>query len=336
MFDWMQFLDRYGVEYVTSGHNARRGNIGVRCPFCADDPSHHMGISTTGRGWCCWRNPSAHSGKSPVRLVAALVGCTYEEARVLVSSDSVSFAKSDDSFSDDVMRRLGVVMSAPRYHNSELRPLDEFVPVEYRGMCRLLVYPYLKNRGYDRDDADWLADRYQLMFAPRGKFAYRIIVPIVVGRRLVNWTGRTVARGEDLRYKSLSSDPEKAAAQYLPVAPMNIKDTLFDFDGASRGGEILVLTEGPFDAMRVGFLGEDYGVRGTCLYSKSVTPAQIDLLAKIVDRYDRVVSLLDRGAEHDLFGELPDYLGVTPLRLPGGFKDPAELTRESFVRLLGV
>src|SRR6202040_650598 len=113
----------------------------------------------------------------------------------------------------------------------------------------------------------------------RGPFSYRVVIPVFLNKRLVTWTGRSIAPSEELRYRSLSTDPEKANG--LPVALENIKHTLFDYDSLKEGGRVLAVAEGPLDAMRLGFLGERYGIKATCLFGKSLHPMQLDLLHEI-------------------------------------------------------
>lgn len=334
-FDYLTFLHRYNIDHDTSGRHTRRDWISVICPWCGPADPHHLGINTKLGIYHCWHGGS-HSGKSAPRLVQALLNCSAEEARSIVGLNDASFATTDDTLAADSFRRLGIVVEQqarpPRRNGLEFLP--EFSPLRDTGLCRTLVMPYLCKRGYGTDDALWLAERYQLMFAATGPFAYRIIIPVIVDRQVVNWTGRSVAASEELRYKSLSTDPERAQAQRLPVAVAGIKDTLFDYDNVARGGDMLVLTEGPFDAMRCGFLGESQNVRATCLFSKQATATQIDLLSGVVVQYDTVIALFDQDARFDPFLTFPDYLKVERRYLPRGIKDPAELSDRQFIRLL--
>ncbi len=331
MFDWPSFLDKYSIEYVTSGPNTARGNVSVKCPWCGDDPSHHLGINLSGKGYGCWRS-SAHKGKSPYRLIMALINCSYEQARTIVDDSSAGILTSDETFADDMLRRLGSpVTTVHKIDTLELLP--EFRRISDDGLCHTLVFPhFIFERKYSALEVLIIADRYGLMHAISGKFAYRIIIPIFMRRQLVTWTGRSFAN-DPLRYKTLSDDPEKARAQGLPVALMNIKETLFDYDNITKGGNTLVLTEGPFDAMRVNYFGERYGIRSTCVFGKSATPSQLDLLVDVSTRYDRIVSLFDSDAELDNFLVFPDYAKIEDLTLPTGVKDPAELTRDQFNKL---
>ena len=328
-FDWNSFLDRYRIEYQPR----RRGWLDIWCPFCGGPGTHHIGINVDIGIYHCWHDAS-HAGKSARRLVAAILGCSAAEAARIVGEPDTAYEATDDTFAAESLRRLGMVSQPTTRPVGDLNFLPEFGPMRRAGPCRALAYPYLEGRGYNEAAVGWLAGRYGLMFAPRGAFAYRIIVPVIVAGRLVNWTGRTVARSDPLRYKSLSSDASRAAAQGLPAARLNIKDTLLDIDSLSRGGSVLVLTEGPFDAMRVSYLGRRAGVSATCLFGKLATPAQVGMVAGLSRRYDRVIALLDRDASFDAFLGLPEYLGVTSVSLPRGVKDPAELTPAQFQVLL--
>ncbi len=332
-FDYLTFLQRYNIDR----RDGRRDWIDVVCPWCGPSDPHRLGINYRLGIYHCWHGAS-HCGKSPHRLVQALLGCTSQEASRIVEADNAGFEILDDeSFVGEAFRKLGEVMTEPRHHSTKgLMPLEEFMPVRNAGLCRTLVYPYLERRGYGRRDVAWLADRYGLMFASTGMFAYRIIVPVVVDHRMVNWTGRSVAASEALRYKSLSTDLEKARAQGLPVASKVIKDCLFDYDNVARGGETLVISEGPFDAMRLGFLGERSGIRATCLFGKMPTAAQVDLLMRLAPRYDEVVCLLDADASMESFLSMPDDLRCRQLELPRGVKDPAELDLAGFCRVFGL
>ena len=329
MFDWTQFLDNYRIEYAP----ARRGWLDIWCPWCGGPGTHHLGINTQLGIYKCWLG-ATHRGSSARRLIAALLNCSIAEAEAIYASGSTSFARSDDTFAEDAMRRLGVRHERSEKPPAELAPLPEFVTVRETGKCRALVYPYLARRGYDRSGVDWLARRFRLMFAPSGAFSYRIILPVFRHGRMVTWTGRSVADGVEPKYRSLSTDADKAAAQGLPVAAANIKDLLFDYDQLRAGGPLLVVTEGPFDALRVAYLGESDGVRATCLFGKVPSRAQIDLLAQLVPRYQRAVVLLDRDARMEAFTSIPDYLGIRSVDLPAGADDPAELTAELFDVLL--
>src|SRR6185312_1653280 len=110
---------------------------------------------------------------------------------------------------------------------------------------------------------------------------------------------------------------------------------IFDYDEVKEGGRVLVLCEGPFDAMRVEMLGASFGIHATCIYSKSALPVQVALLSAVTHKYDELYALFDQDAFAAGLG-LPDYLGFESLQLPRNVKDPAELGRGQFSRLFNV
>ena len=328
-FDWEQFLTANNIEWTRDRRYASTGVISIACPFCGDDPSFHMGISTRRNlGWHCWREPvaGAHSGRSPHRLIQQILGCTFEFAASLVRSGERYIAINDDSFLNSIDRMLG-----GEQHQEPPPPKLHFLP-EFNKFTSaravMMFYPYLVDRGYSIKQIEWMAERFDLHCVLGGPFTYRVIIPVYFDNELVTWTGRTIAKGEDLRYKTLSHKAENAAKSGLPVAPMNIKDCLFDFDDALLGGDTLVIVEGPFDAIRVTTLGERHGIRAVACFGKAISDSQQELLWHLIPRYKRTVSLFD--IDTSLFLLLPGDTVIKQLRLPTGVKDPGVLSVHEF------
>lgn len=334
MFDWEGFLNRNAIAYVSTGRNVRRNNISMPCPLCGDDPSENLGISLVGKGWSCWRNRN-HKGIHPQPLIMVLLGCSRNQADAIVAAESTGFVTSDATFADDCFSRLGI-KHEPRRLTVALELLPEFKPLHESSLAHHYAYPYLKNkRKYQYDEnVDWLSKHYELQFASEGRYGYRIVFPVRRNGVLLNWTGRAVAEREMLRYKSLSDDPISAAKEDLPVAPVNIKECILDHDRLMQGGEELVVVEGPLDAARITFLGEDYGIMGAALFSKYPLPTQLDLLSQLAPKFKRRSILLDNDAFADSWFSLPDYLGFRTRILNEG--DPAELTYKKFKALFNL
>jgi hypothetical protein len=335
-FDWQKFLDTYRIEYVSSGPNIGRNNAGVKCPFCGDDPSFHLGISLDGKGFHCWREPSrgAHSGRSPHKLVMRLLGCSFTQAQAIVGDQDRKVVANDTTFDTDIKRRMALAHNQTSHRSvGRLEFLPEFKKIRDEGLRGDLFYSYLIERGYNEKQTAWLIERFDLRCALIGKFAYRVIIPVFMDGKLVNWTGRAVTT-DTLRYKTLSHDMEVSRKADLPPAPMNVKDCLFDYDNLKNGGDILVLTEGPFDAMRITFFGEKYGIMGTCLFGKGVSKQQKDLLYRLLPLYDHVHTFFDTDVGlASTFSWFPDDMGIVRRDLPKNVKDPAELQRKQFTRL---
>lgn len=224
------------------------------------------------------------------------------------------------------------VLSFPK----EIKFLSQF-PFEYQ--------TYLtKKRGYHLSDALNLMDYYDLRFALTGPFRYRIVFPVRNSHGdLITWTGRTVGNGP-IRYKALSDDPEKAKAEGLPQALGNIKDCLWNCqDLCNDYYQALIITEGPFDAMRVDYYGwlNSYGhvvhkIRSTCLFGKTLSESQIYGLSSIRHRFKNLYVMLDSNVYTDMTkiaGQLA-HLDCKILRLPNGASEPEKLSPQQIKELI--
>jgi hypothetical protein len=150
-----------------------------------------------------------------------------------------------------------------------------------------------------------------------GDFGYRIIFPIYFEGELVTWTGRVISQSM-IRYKSLSV--EKSIHR--------ITDILFNDSSIFCGGDVLVITEGPFDAIKVDFYGERYGVKATCLFGMNVSSSQRQILSELAERFDKFVLLLDSKEIVNTLSikrSLP-FLNLKIGRLPNDIEDPGDLT----------
>lgn len=254
----------------------------------------------------------------------ALIGCSWAEADRLSGGANTQSLESDANLGKYLATLMGKEPSPSQ--QSTLEFLSEFRKLEDQGLGRHFV-AYLEKRGYPRQSLPRLTERYNLRYAIKGAFAYRIILPVYSEEGLVNWTARTISKTADLRYRTLSADPEKAKASGLPVAPKSIQNTLWDFAALLQGaGEILFVTEGPFDALKLSFLGEP----ATCIFGTgNLSREQIILLDELAPKYDRKILLLDRGVEFTALEKLEQirYLGFETARLPHGYEDPGELDR---------
>jgi len=328
VFDWQRFLDGHGISSTRDRRYSGPHRVSIQCPFCGDDTGFNLGIDVRSGFWHCWRESVAgsHSGRSPYRLIEQLLGCSRETARVIVTAGE-SILANDYTFASDIDRMLGRVTQV-----TAAAVTLEF-PQGYRLIdsslrAKRLYYPYIQSRGYTESQTDWLVKTFRLHYAVRGPFSYRVIFPVYYRNKLVTWTARAID-DNTLRYRTLSHNSETAAQTGTPLAVMSIKDTLYDFDRAHYGGGTLVITEGVFDSMRITCLGWP-GIRAVALCGKQATPAQIDLLADLVPRYRRVVSLLDADTGLSGFAMFPEDFQVKQGVLPHGVKDPALLTRKQF------
>jgi hypothetical protein len=329
-FDWIGFLNRYQLPWVDKGRNVSSGNVAVPCPYCgADDPSQHMTIALDGSGWRCWRNYE-HRGKAPRRLVQALLRCSADEAAAIVGS-RVPELQLDEVFVAETLAAMNGRRDEPEPERA-LAFMPEMKPLRPLGMGRYF-FDYLAGRGYSYDEAVEAVHRYGLRYATKGPFRYRLIFPITLDGKLVNWTGRSLGPAI-MRYRTLSTDLERSRKAGLPPAVKPVSQLLWNFDRLlCEGGYLLVITEGPFDAMRVDFLGAPYGIRATCIFGLgNGQGAQLLLLDRLAKRFKQTALLLDATAALDAVALQTRLSHLRPrmLMLPKGLGDPAELSKASF------
>ncbi len=326
VFDWETFLRNRKIEFVTAGHT--RGNVGVACPFCGDaDQGHHLGINLKGRGWYCWRN-RAHRGIKPHRLIQALLRCSYFEVQRIVGDGASPLLAADESFGSHIRSKLSGEFQQPRAREAIRFPREiHRLHNCSEGVGRLFL-GYLCARGYSREEVYDLCGLYDLHYAMRGDFAYRVIFPVRMAGELVTWTGRSISPATEPKYRTLVANEEK----HQPGAPLAIhpiKDCLWNMDDLVEDVKrVLVVTEGPFDAMRLDYFGHRYGVRATCLFGKTISDEQLYWLEDIGSMYEEKYIMLDPDASLDLLSIMDriGFLGFRSRKLPSGFADPAELS----------
>lgn len=328
--DWTAFLDAHGIAYDDSVKN----ELHFQCPFCGEaDQGTHMGLSTVGNGWNCWRN-NQHRGKSPVRLIVALIGCTYDEARRLSGDRGVPLAGSDSDLSSQVQAMLLGNPPQEQSATATLALLPELKPLQDRSLGRYFI-DYLVKRGYSRPSIPQLVKRFGLCYSTTGSFAYRIVFPIYNEFGLANWTGRAISNTASIRYKTLTVDTEKSHASGLPAALKPIHHLVWDYPNLKASHDrFLFITEGPFDGLKLAALG----LPATCIFGTgNLTEEQSYLIEELAENYEQLVLLLDREAAFTALAKLNRlaHLNVIAAQLPEGYKDPGELDKAGVDRLMG-
>ena len=332
MINWTRLLRSHGIDYLDQGPSTVKGNIYVKCPWCKGvSDNYHLGIHIgSGRAWKgygCWKN-SQHRGRNEVRLVSALLGIGLYQAQALAE-------QGDSSIPSDIKERVKKMdgLRSERMLGEEVEKEPLRFPVSIKligsGPQSRIFLGYLMRRGYSLADARNIASRYLLRLCMQGAFRYRLIIPIIGPQGLLTWTGRAIGEDQSPRYKSLSPDPEKAKAEDMPIARASISDCLWN--EANLWGDVhsvLIVCEGPLDAIRLDYIGRHrLGVHATCLFSKSISDAQLEKLSSLGHHYGKKYLLLDRDAQFDsyrLIEKLRCY-GYEVLGIPDGAKDPGEM-----------
>lgn len=284
----LQILNRYNVEYVERGPNVAKGNVNIQCPWCGDDDrSQHLGINLEKGYWGCWRNKQ-HRGRKLYRLISKLTGLSYQEAR-RETGEGMRRAANRSVMHSAVaeMDASGNDFEASCY-NSEL-----FLPRNFRKIGskytieRKFIHYLHKDRLFNKADCWKLARRYKLHYAISGDFSDRVIIPVFENRKLMTYLGRSIYSDTALRYLAL--EKEKSVKQ--------VKDCIYNYDRAKKGGKTLVIVEGAFDAMKIDFYNVRNKIRAVALFNMNVEDTQASLLIDLEGLFDEYVLILDRGEE---------------------------------------
>jgi len=320
VFRWRELLDEQRIPFIDRGANVKRGEINIKCPMCGSaDPSFHLGLNLDSGFWACWRNES-HRGKSPLRLIMALCHVPYWKAREIagLSQDFVD-PEGFDAIAARILGHSGILANEPKPTKQFLRLPRDFTPLTDPLGWRHTRY-LSDHRGFGRWTAD-LADRYELGFS--GEFAWRdrILIPYFIDGDLVTWTARAIGPAH-IRYKDLSLDESL-------VPP---KLTFFNYDAIIKGGSVLVLVEGPLDALKIDMFGHAVGVRAVALSTNSMTDEQIYMLGDADGQFERIVVMMDQASTLGIVDsmrlrqKLGHLANVTITPTPYGLKDAGEMS----------
>lgn len=327
--DWIAFFNDHSIDYVTRGPNVKKGNVNIACPFCGDDPSHHMGVSLEKDAWGCWRGQN-HKGKAAHNLIKELLGCSFNQAKMTAEQYSVADPENIDEAVEILTR--GENLNTPVVKKQEkLSFPSEFRRIKDYGSTSRF-FRYLKNRGFD--DVAELCSLYSLRCATTGRWQDRIIIPIYMKNKLVSWTSRAIGTTINApRYLALSENDG---------GKVNVFNSLLNWDFLQRGGDLLLIVEGPFDALKLDYYALDcitFGIdaKATCTFGTSMSDEQAMMIAEVSKKFKRAILLYDNGATEAIFiaKEKLQHTKVICGFLPDTVEDPGEMTKNEvydFVR----
>jgi hypothetical protein len=311
-FSIIEFLNKHNIPYIEGGVNVKRGEVNIRCPFCIDDPSAHLGVDEQRQIFSCWRNPR-HRGRL-VKLIMVLGRISYSQACALLGQNDHWF---DGGAFSNFIANPEAFFEADKI---KIKTLPKYPFKDYNVKIPRLFVDYLISRGFYYKHIPDLFNEYSIRYCVEGLYRDRLVIPVTLRGEQVTFTTRSISDG--IRYLSLS---EKDGAL------LSIKETVWNFDNLlDYGGEILFLCEGPLDALKLDYYGKKIGGRATCLFGKNIKMEQILLLSELVERFNKVVLLLDRTEFDSMlrmerlvsFLKKPVVIG----ELPDGVKDPGELS----------
>lgn len=286
--DIREVLDDLDIPYRESGKNVGQGWIGVCCPFCGDS-NFHLGICLEAPVISCLR-----CGKKGNIL-------TY------LAKELNSFPKAINILGNAVPRELRSFEEEERH-----KAIKVELPKEASDKITPYHATYLEKRGFDYKE---LTEKYNLHFCgPTGKWANRIIVPVVKNYKLITFTSISIADDPGIRYLHLSVDE----------SIIHTKNHLIGLEFTDKRNVIVV--EGIFDMFRIG----DGAVS---LMGAMATPEQI----KILSKFSNITICLDgdkagRLGSERLAGDLGAFCSVRVVDLPLGV-DPDDLSPDDIKKI---
>jgi len=219
-FDIIAFLDFNMIRYDTAGKNIGQGYIGLdRCPFC-DVDGNHFGIRMESNVGTCW---VCGEVASPPRLVQILTNLPWKEVYKILEEN-----QNED-----------------RWIPESPKPGDDVLFPEGITSLHNKAGNYLWSRGFD---PEYIIRKYKVKATKRNcyleiekkswNFSNRVIIPIIMEKQTVAYTGRSYV-GEDPRYMNSPTE----ACIIPPASCIYNSDTL-------KNKAILV--EGITDVWRMG------------------------------------------------------------------------------------
>lgn len=300
---------KFGKCTVSNGTNGTE--LIFDCPYC---DRHKLSVNVSKKCWHCW-----HCGESGTlrKLLGHSVPAKIER-------------------SDPEPRPRARDVQSP----GELVPLSS-LPDEHEAVL------YLRARGFDPRE---LERDFGLSYCRKGKaFAGgvfdttgTIVIPVVENGKAIAWQSRLLYNPESVKEEEKAAygfkyDPERGKfvvpPKYFTSPGFKKGEHFFNYDQAAKTG-FVVVTEGAFDAMRVGRCA-------VAAFGKNVSDAQVQILQAT---WPVVILLLDPDAGSDqeelkrrlegrsAFGGSPTSgTKVVSVRLTG-YKDAGEAPHGEVVR----
>lgn len=257
MYDVRKFLQDNRIHFKTSGTNTTSGWVEIHCPFpLCNDPSEHMGINMSSSMYSCWK---CGEHGSFTKLVKVILKCSWQMAEQI----------SSEYFKPSLL--TGGVREV------KSRNTTFHFPKEATDKLPILHKEYLRDRGFS---PKVIQEKYGVLACYQtGRYAYRLIIPIIMFGRPVSFLARDVTNEQEPRYKNMSNEESIIPAKHC----------IYGIDEISKGDNMLVV-EGVFVKWRIG--DKCVATLGT-----KYTGAQLKL---IIDKNPKNTFIMyDKGAEKE-------------------------------------
>ena len=209
--DIIAYLEDKNIPFRTEGKNVTIGWTNINCPWCSD-PSHHLGISPSNL-YHCWR---CGAKGSVINIIMEVEKSSYKSAQ-LIAEEYSDYSISEQAPEKPYLSRCSLPPEA-----TELQSIHK---------------EFLGNRQFN---PNFLTEKYHLKACYlTGDYKYRIIVPVILNKKIVNFVGIDITGQANQKYKNCKNETS--------VIPM--KHLLYNIDSVL---DTALIVEGVTDVWRLG------------------------------------------------------------------------------------
>lgn len=221
-----EILRSIDVPVFTEGKNVSPNSVNIKCPFCPDDPSDHLGIFEGSGLFSCWR---CRKKGSLGYLIHVLTGLPRDKCYQMVDDGSISFERD----SEDEIRRIinGEIEIREARGSNEFTGLPEFFELITPDINSRLLNTYMDRRDIELSTLI----RYGCGICRVGKYMNRMIIPVIFHGEVVNFQAADLTGMADVKYRGSQGE---------------INNYLYNYDNIQHGGR-MIMVEGVLDMWRM-------------------------------------------------------------------------------------
>lgn len=243
-------------------YSETRSSYVLTCPKC--NKRKKLYIRKTDGIFCCWvcRTTDGFQGK-PEYALSELIGCSVREAIGMLYEDELDSPPNECLINLDSFFQNGEVPEDVKEIMPSLRwPFDYFKiddEKSYKGLA------YLESRGVPKE----VAIQYDIRYCPQER---RVIFPVkTISGELLGWQGRLTFNPQ----KYIDEKGELTSSLKIKSSDSlnGIRDRVLMFAERLVGSNHAVLSEGPFDGVKLHLVGGNVATMG-----KSVSVGQLNLI----------------------------------------------------------
>lgn len=225
-FNAESFLDDAGIPYRSKGVNVPKDAVNICCIYCGER-RYHLVIRKRKKYCNCW---VCKNYISVVQIVKDILNCSWKDAQKIVYGDKhVLFDADEETHVGG--RERAEICRLPKGISPLMKTTSDDL--------WLNAVKYAVDRLRAKDWAECI-DRHNLHYGYSGEQAYRIVVPMYFGGRLMTYTGRDFTNRSPIKYKTC----KKENSVMLPTEILYGLDTFTGYRA--------IIVEGPFDKLVMG------------------------------------------------------------------------------------